>query len=52
MTRELNRPEAGDSIRELTQEEMRIVTGGTTPATEQFRGRYQLRLDQARELLS
>jgi len=51
MTRGLNRPEIGEWSRELTQEEMRIVAGGTT-RTEQFRGRYQLRLDEARSLLS
>jgi len=49
MTRELNRPETREWSRELTDEEMRIVTGGTSD-TGQFRWRYQLRLDAAREL--
>jgi len=51
MTRELDRPETREWIRELTQEEIRVVAGGTT-ATGQFRGRYQLRMDEARQLLS
>jgi hypothetical protein len=41
--------ETQDQLRRLTEEELQIVAGGTQ--TAQFRGRYQLRLDEARALL-
>lgn len=40
--------QVANEIRELTQAELDAVTGA---APEQFRGRYQLRLDEASGLL-
>jgi hypothetical protein len=45
------RPKSRGPIRELSDAEMRMVAAGTILSPEQFRGRYQLRLDEARDLL-
>jgi len=49
MTQDLNATETQEQVRQVTEEEMQIVVGGSQ--TGQFRGRYQLRLDEARNLL-
>lgn len=49
MTQDRGSTETQDQIRPLAEEELQIVAGGTQ--TAQFRGRYQLRLDEARALV-